>query len=192
MKNIFKYFALSITFYSLNAQTIINMADNNMPINYTKNGTYYLKDINNYMLPFLGTWSYINGNKEFKITLSKVTKFHVIFSDYNINYYRDGILIQYQKYENGVLVYNSLTNDYPTGLIQEFGLLEMSFTDYQRNEETFPLTLTLLPLNVIGQTPQYNLKFELDKFERRNTYYDQHPNEPYFSVPDGIIMTKVP
>lgn len=192
MKNIFKYFALLITSCSLSAQTIINMADNNMPINYTKNGTYYIKDINNYMLPFLGTWSYINGNKEFRITITKVTKFNVLFPDYNINYFCDGLLIHYQKHENGTIVYNSPIDDFPDGDIEEFGLLEMSFTDYQRNEETFPLTLTLIPLNIIGQTPQYNLKFELDKFERRNTYHDQHPNEPYFSVPDGIIMTKVP
>lgn len=192
MKNIFKYFALLITSCSLSAQTIINMADNSRPIDYTRNGTYYIKDINNYMLPFLGTWSYINGNKEFRITLTKVTKFNVLFPDYNTNYFCDGLLIHYQKYENGNIVYNSPIDDFPGGIIKEFGNLRISFTDYQRNEETFPLTLTLIPLNIIGQTPQYNLKFELDKFERRNTYHDQHPNEPYFSVPDGIIMTKVP
>ncbi|MFD2907940.1 DUF6705 family protein [Flavobacterium ardleyense] len=189
MKNIFYTLFIGLFFSFSNAQTIVDMAGKRQNEHY-ENGTYYIKDINNYMLPYLGTWKYVDGNKEFRITLTKVTKHHVVYTDYNINHYIDGLRIQYQKYENGQLIYNSIVRQNPTGIIKEFRKLNMSFTDYERNNEIFPVDLLLIPLNNMG-TPQYKLKFKLDKFERRNTYYEQHPNEPYFSVPDNIEMIKM-
>jgi hypothetical protein len=154
-------------------------------LTHYKNGTYYIKDLNDYMLPYLGTWRYINGNKEFRITLIKVTKHHD--TDFGDNFYIDGLRIQYQKLENGNVVYNSIVRQNPTGIIKEFGKLKMSFTDYERNNESFPLDLILIPNN----NGQYNLKFKLDHFERRNIYHDLHPNEPFFSVPNNVIMNKM-
>ncbi|NBL63848.1 hypothetical protein GV828_01395 [Flavobacterium sp. NST-5] len=186
MKNIFYTLLLVFIYSCSNAQIVIDMAGD--PVNgETKNGQYYIKDINNFMLPYLGTWRYVNENKEFRITLTKVSQFHVFIADANINYYKDGLIIQYQEFENGQLIFSSPTETYATGIIKEFGKLNMSFTDYQRNEEIFPVDLILIP----NGNGQYNLKFRLDKFERRNTYYQQHPNEPYFSVPNDIIMTKM-
>lgn len=186
MKNIF-YILITIFISSCStAQIVIDMASN--PVNgEMENGQYYIKDINNYMLPYLGTWRHIDGNKEFRITLTKVSQFHVLIPEANSNYYIDGLRIQYQKFENGVLIYNSVVKPNPTGIIKEFGKLNMSFKDYQRNGEIFPVDLILIP----NGNGQYNLKFKLDKFERTNSYYKQHPNEPYFSVPNDIIMTKM-
>ena len=181
------FFAFNIYAQPLHLNTeIVDMAGERES-KHRKDGIYYIKDINNYMQPYLGTWSYINGNNEFRITITKIDKHHVIFSDYNINYYKDGLNIQYQKYENGQLIYNSIVRQNPTGVIKKFGKLNMSFTDYERNSESFPLDLILIPIG----SNQYNLNFKLDKFERRNTYFEQHPNEPYFSVPNNIIMTKM-
>ena len=187
MKNILFTISLILFTNFLFSQTIIDMAGE--PVNgEMENGQYYIKDVNNFMLPYLGTWKYINGNKEFRITLTKVPMFHVVFSDYNTDYYKDGLLIQYQKYENGQLIYNSQIGTYPTGIIKEYGKLNMSFTDYERNGESFPVDLTLF--SEMNSNVEY-LKFKIDKFERSNTYYDQHPNEPYFSVPNDIVMTKM-
>jgi hypothetical protein len=189
MKNIatillFMFITFSYSQFTVNP-IIIDMAGTPV-VNETKNGTYYIKDINNYMLPYIGTWKYTYGNKEFRITITKVEMHHVYIPDRNIDYYTDGLRIKYQKYENGILIYDSPLRMNPTGVIKEFGKLGMSFTDYQRNDESFPLKLTLIPFG-----NQYQLKFWLNKFERRNTYYQQHPNEPYFSVPNDIIMTKM-
>ncbi|WP_396153207.1 DUF6705 family protein [Flavobacterium sp.] len=187
MKNILCIIVTILMFSCLSAQTVVDMA-NSHTINWNmKNGQNYLKDVNDYMLPYIGTWSYVYGNKEFRITLTKVTKHHATYPHYNINYYTDGFRIQYQKYENGILIYDSPLRENPTGIIKEFGKLNMSFTDYERNGEIFPVDLILIP----NGSGQYNLKFKLDKFERRNTYYQQHPNEPYFSVPNDIVMTKM-
>ena len=185
MKNIFYTLLLVFITCSSSAQIEVDMANSHNIDWERKNGQYYLKDVNDYMLPYLGTWRYINGNKEFRITLTKVTMFHN--TQFGDNYYEDGLRIQYQKFENGILIYNSPLRENPTGIIKEFGKLNMSFTDYQRSGETFPVDLILIP----NGNGQYDLKFRLDHFERRNIYHDLHPNEPFFSVPNNIIMTKM-
>lgn len=184
MKNIFITITLALIYSCSSAQTIVDMAGDRQNEHYD-NGQYYIKDVNDYMLPYLGTWRYIDDNKEFRITLIKVTMFHN--TQFDDNYYEDGLRIKYQKFENGILIYNSPLRENPTGIIKEFGKLNMSFTDYQRSEEIFPVDLILIP----NGNGQYDLKFKLDKFERTNSYYKQHPNEPYFSVPNDIIMTKM-
>ncbi|MFD2891274.1 DUF6705 family protein [Flavobacterium chuncheonense] len=186
MKNTIYILITTLVYSFSSAQTIVDMAGNRQNEHY-KNGQYYIKDINNYMLSYIGTWRYVDGNKEFRITLTKVTKYHDVFALTNDNHFIDALYITYQKYENGQLVYNSPQDEYPTGIIKEFGKLNMSFTDYERNNETFPVDLILMP---IGNN-QYNLKFRLDMFEKRNTYFEQHPNEPYFSVPNNIVMNKL-
>jgi hypothetical protein len=190
MKNLLLIVTITLFYSCSSAQTIIDMAGERQNKHYD-NGQYYIKDINNYMTTYLGTWSYVEGNKEFRITLTKITKYHEIFPEYNIDYYIDGLQIQYQKLENGIVIYNSILREHPTGIIKEFGKLNMSFTDYERNNESFPVDLILIPYNTMGSSQQYKLRFKLDKFEQRNTYFEQHPNEPYFSVPNDIIMTKV-
>lgn len=184
-----KIFITIISIISINFtySQIIRDMDSESIKDDTKNGTYYIKDINNYMLPYVGTWRYIEGNKEFRITLTKVIKYHVIIQDFNIDYYIDGLIMQYQKIENGQLIFTSPISTHADGIIKEYGHLRMSFKDYGRNGSMFPVDLKLIPIS----NNQFKLKFKLDRFEARNTYHQQHPNEPYFSVPNDIIMTKM-
>jgi hypothetical protein len=191
MKNLLFIIIITLYYSCSSAQTIVDMAGERENKHYDNN-QYYIKDINNYMTPYIGTWNFVDGNKEFRITLTKVTKYHDVYQDNytNFNYYMDGLLIQYKKFENGILVFNSPVETYPTGIIKEFGKLNMSFTDYERNNESFPVDLILIPNNTMGSSQQYKLRFKLDKFEQRNTYFEQHPNEPYFSVPNDIEMIK--
>ncbi|NRR93337.1 hypothetical protein HSX10_17320 [Winogradskyella undariae] len=180
--------AFTIVLYSYgSAQTVIDLSQESFDGD-TENGTYYHKDINNYMQPYVGTWQYIDGNTEFRIILTKVEMFHVILPEANIDYYKDGLTIQYQKYENNILTYNSIIDSHPSGIIQEFGILDMTFTDYQRNDSLFELELTLI---ATGINERNSLKFELNSAESKNTYHDEHPNEPYFSVPNNIVMTRM-
>ncbi len=79
LKIIFLISILLIINFS-NAQTIVNMAGNstNLPSNYRSTGNYYIKDVNNYLDNFTGTWEYVNGNEKFQIILTKVYKYHTI------------------------------------------------------------------------------------------------------------------
>jgi len=171
----------------LYSQTVVDMAGDRQS-HHLKNGQYYVKDVNNFMQPYLGTWRYVDGNEEFRIILQKETKYRDVDTDYSIDYYIDGLKIQYQKFENGNLIYSSNIDSYPTGIIKEFGKVNMSFTDYERNNEIFPVDLIL---ESTGLNEFNKLKFILNRFERRNTYHDEHPNEPYFSVPNDITMERM-
>lgn len=168
------------------SQTIIDMASDREN-KHRENGDYYIKDINNFRDLYVGTWRYVNGNEEFRITLTKVEKHRVIFEDFNIDYYRDGMNLTYQKFNNGVLIFNTGNKYFPSGLIEEFGKLRMSFQDHERYSEVFPLKLTLIPQS----NGSYKMNFKLDMFERRNQYVEDNPGASFFSVPNDIIMTKM-
>ncbi|MCK7590751.1 hypothetical protein M0G43_09210 [Subsaxibacter sp. CAU 1640] len=175
--------------------TVVDMADERKA-EYRKNGSYYIKDKKNFMNSFIGTWQYINDRTEFRITLSKKEKYHYT-APFNVNYYKDGMVIQYQKYENGELIYNSPVGTNPNGVIEEFGKLYMSFVDYEKRN-TYLLDLILI------KEPNKNdkLKFTLSSIILRNDpkpkrleYWlslgEINPGESFFSVPDNIIMTKM-
>lgn len=170
------------------SQTIVDLARERESEHY-KNGQYYMKDVNNYFNDFVGTWTYeYDTNKEFRITLTKVVMYHD--NEDGFNYYVDGMLITYQKYENGNLIYQSPPdNPFPSGISKEQGKLWISFTDYGRDEADFGLDLTLQN-QVIG-SGSIQLRFKLDNAHRENPYHIANPNEPYYSVPDDMIMTKM-
>jgi len=65
----------------------------------------YIKDTENFLDNFVGTWQYQNGNEQFILTLSKVSHF-----DYG-RFYED-ILIGEYKYvnSNGVTIVNTLAD----------------------------------------------------------------------------------
>lgn len=191
------------------AQIVIDMANEEYPDEYDKNGEYYIKDVGEFMNPYVGTWQYIDGDTEFRITIEKVEMYNVTIPEYYIDYYEDGLRINYQRYENGVLIFESPQNSTPTGLIEEFGNLSSTFTDYERFVEnnilitssyaSFDTDFDLIPIS----SNEYNLHFRMSKIEglmafemengeRRGTYYVKpNPNAPYFSVPNDIIMTKM-
>ncbi|WP_396153203.1 DUF6705 family protein [Flavobacterium sp.] len=114
MKNIFNISALLLILlcstWSCKAQSnIINITEkcNHVPLTKT-NGSLYLKDINNLYAPYIGTWKWTQGNREFILTLIKQTKYH-----YNRgiqNYYKDRIVGYYAYKENGIELINT-SND---------------------------------------------------------------------------------
>ena len=64
---------------------------------------YYVKDINNLLNPFEGTYIYTNGNTSFKIVLVKKIQ------QFNGRYYEDLIIGEYQYIENGIQKVNTLS-----------------------------------------------------------------------------------
>lgn len=114
MKNIIIITLLISSLWSCKAQTnVINYTDwcNNQTDE--TNGSLYLKDINNLYLPFVGTWKWTQGNKEFTLTLIKQTSYHNTLG--NSDYYEDRIVGYYVYKENGVEIINTSNdnlNDY--------------------------------------------------------------------------------
>lgn len=95
MKNIIILFLFIGNIFNVNAQSVV------IDIEATGFGQpegYYLKDINNVLNQFEGTYVYTNGSKIFKITLVKKIK------QYNSSYYEDLIIGEYQYLGNGNLI----------------------------------------------------------------------------------------
>lgn len=91
MKNIIVLLLATLFNFQCKAQTIIPIEE---VIEYmdTKRGFpngSYLKDVNNKLDPFVGTWKGVYGDKMFKFTISK-------FTDMRLNIKEDMLIIRYQ------------------------------------------------------------------------------------------------
>ena len=88
---------VSITFYGQQVQ-VVDLEDFYIK-NYNSNlVTYYYKDINNYFTPFIGTWTYVDGDKTFVVKLLKETK--VPYLSKKPKMYRDEINGHYKMIQN--------------------------------------------------------------------------------------------
>lgn len=99
MKHILFLFIISFSII-IKSQTVINITDSETGL---PDG-YYMKDFNNILDPFQGTYVYNNGNISFKITLKKMIKQPV-----GLNF-EDMIIGEYQYIENGIEKINTLSN----------------------------------------------------------------------------------
>jgi hypothetical protein len=104
MKNILLFTVVLICFTCKAQQQIIPLETKGWPVE----GTYY-KDLNDELLPYIGTWKGTFDNKTFIITFTK-------YKDYNSmgNYYKDRLIGKYKMLDNnGAQLYStySLTDD---------------------------------------------------------------------------------
>jgi hypothetical protein len=123
MKKILCIAILLLAALSCKAQnTIIDLVDRCNHQLYENTGDLYLKDVNNLYAPFVGTWKWTEGNREFILTLIKQTKYH--YNQRIDNYYEDRIVGYYIYKENGLVlattVNDNLNEDY--GLNVDFDL----------------------------------------------------------------------
>ncbi len=205
-----------MSIFNCQSQTVLirGQQNPNLPENFKSTGQYYYKDIHNYLLPFVGTWEYVNGNEKFQIILTKVTKYHTVIPDLNLDFYEDGIALQYKKFLNGHPVFESPVTGKPI-FTSENGLeLEGAVTDYGRVTQTvykpqqmgggvwkqggeyFYPDCTIEKLMTLLNEPA-KIKFHLYFFEHSQMFASPYDNPlydglPTFSIPNDIVMTKVP
>ncbi|WP_143884783.1 DUF6705 family protein [Chryseobacterium binzhouense] len=129
-----KIFLLIIVVTTLSCKAQTNIIDivnrcNHAPLNRS-NGNLYLKDISNVYAPYIGTWKWIEGNREMTLILMKQTKYHL--NTYTNNYFEDRLLGYYIYKENGV----SLIDTSGENLLQDFGISVNFDTDCYNNVST--------------------------------------------------------
>lgn len=187
MKKIVLILALTTNLLSLKAQ--VNSNTPIIPLNSINNQSYtipnsgsYFKDTTNAFTPWVGTWEYVNGNTEFRIIIQKVTAVHLPMGTDNIpiNSYRDLLNGGYYYKENGIVKTNQLI--YANQLLPPLrcsvitNKVRIFYRDIDKPQLCCAnVTLKLLP----GSTNQAT--WEFDGEYKRN-----------FSVPDNIILTKLP
>lgn len=103
MKNIIKIIVI-LSVFSCKAQTIIIPLDSNQ--DYENSPDYYIKDINNDLNKFEGTWKYQNGTTEITIILKK--ELHYTIS--NEDNHEDLLVGEYQYIEDSIEKVNTLND----------------------------------------------------------------------------------
>jgi hypothetical protein len=212
MKNIILKFSLILVIgiytNSSNAQIIVDMAgDNNTyPSGYLSTGQYYIKDVNNHLDNFTGTWEYINGNEKFQIVLTKMEYYHVVKPNIQLNHYEDGIVLQYRKYVNNVLTFESPIYEDPNFRTEDGVVLTGHLSDYGRITKTVYYPLTTM-VRAQGGEPIYphcriskelthpsqppKIFFNLELIDVVNYDTETYAGQPTFSIPNNIVMTKI-
>ena len=92
---------------------------------------YYLRDNNNLLNTFEGTYQYTNGNTILKIVLVKKIQ------QYNQEFYEDLIIGEYQYIENGIEKINTLTEINNVYIEQRFHKIDSNFL-VNNNFKLFP------------------------------------------------------
>ncbi|MGI9652460.1 DUF6705 family protein [Chryseobacterium sp. RLHN22] len=151
---------------SCKAQTnIIDITDrcNHLPLD-RKNGSLYLKDVNNIYAPYVGTWKWSSRNKEMTLVLIKQTKFH--YTQHSHNYYKDRLVGYYIYKENGVVIADTsgdnLQND--VGIAVSFDIscdstIDTGFFVDRNKEKRITVSLEMLSptqMKFIGKIPQHS------------------------------------
>jgi hypothetical protein len=198
---------ITLVYAKVSSQNIIirGIDNGNLPENFKSTGNYYYKDVYNYLDWFVGTWEYVNGNEKFQIVLTKVINYHNVDTYLNFDFNEDGIVLQYRKYINNQLIFESPLYEDPDFDSEDGNELKGSLFDYGR------LTKTLYkdePFNtqvwIPGGTPMPTLcfikkhplennkiKFSLNFFESHSYDAQAYAGQPVYSIPNNIVMTKV-
>ncbi|WP_419495370.1 DUF6705 family protein [Chryseobacterium bernardetii] len=105
MKNLI--IIIAITFGSISCKAQQEYSINTVPSNIP-NGSY-IKDINNELDIFVGTYKALYNNKEFVININKVVKKNFILS--GLNYYKDALVVKYTiKDLSGNILQSTINN----------------------------------------------------------------------------------
>lgn len=151
MKNLFLSISILISVLNCKAQSnIINFADTATNNAWSsQDGNTYIKDINNLMNPYVGTWKWAQGNREMTLTLIKQSKHH--YTQGGQNYYEDRLVGYYIYKENGVVIANTssdnLNADYRINVIftlnTGLNIVSLSFEDVYKDKR-YSVSLELL------------------------------------------------
>ena len=110
MKNFITILLLALININCKAQNTNNTTNTdytNLP-----NGCY-LRDINNYLNPYVGEWKYVNGSTTLLIKLRKIVNYN------NGTYSEDMLIGEYQYVENGIEKINTLAN-FSTNFLDQY------------------------------------------------------------------------
>jgi hypothetical protein len=188
MKTQIIIFAILLTALSCKAQTV-TINQTTYDVDQRQDGMY-LKDIDNILGRFIGTWKWQNGNSTFEVVFTK--------SEMNQNViggYSDDIVGKYKYIENGVLKANNLNETY-TGLYNPIiggfeqsnhNHLNIGFTDYVNHKSGsgyFEL--------ISGTNPQQAKWYAKGSGGAKFLEPGDSPSTPGFTLPiiDEIILVK--
>ena len=144
----------------------------------------------------MGRWEYVNGNEKFQIILTKITKYHKVTPDLDLNFYEDGIHLQYKKFVNGNLILESPNTGKSTftdmkgsvlrGYLIDYGIVtqtvykpqQMGVGVWKQGGEYFDPDCTIEKLMTSLNEPA-KIKFHLYFFEHSHMFASPYDNPIY-------------
>ncbi|MFA5557446.1 MAG: DUF6705 family protein [Flavobacteriaceae bacterium] len=165
---------------------------------YSPESGDYIKDFQNQLNPYIGTWTYEGNDKIFTIKLQRVNQVFLGQSYSDITYfYFDALVLTYKlQHSNGTIIYNNLELVPTTMFSNEFGYftgfdsdnyLNGSFTDFTTNVLVSHCKITKLETTA-GQPEK--IYFEL--FENHTSLIRTNINEPTNYIPGVTPLYSVP
>lgn len=200
MKNLIIIIICSLNFINCKAQTISLTRDNHYDI---PNGAY-VKDFDNKLTPFVGTWKWTDGTNELIIELVKV----VMYNSSGTNpYYEDIIMGGYKFTQGTTVIVNKLTfnttfnpsdissfNNYAPlicHLAKPYDILTIQFYDKTKNKSCHATLKLVDPLTLPnGQLTSSEAEFKL--WNKENWNIDgNNPIDQSFILPTNVYLIKL-
>lgn len=148
----------------------------------------YLKDINGIYIPYLGNWSWTNGNEKITFTFKKITQYY--WAKYHA--YGDFIVADY-KYTNAngiVIIDTSLITNGSTN-IKDYKMFSAGI-----NDDKFPFSFKDVVISKSGRiiftlnnTNPNQMSYKLENFGQSLPVGTPFVTDD-FSIPDNITVTK--
>lgn len=170
--------------------------------NYNELNGDYIKDINNLLDSYVGTWKYENNNILFIIKIRKVEQFITIYNDGSYEF-RDELLVNYKFVKNGVTLVDNLNEPTINTFYNVGNIVGKKYGSYWFNQSLdyvsgvitdIPLNITtssdIYPINPVGGTfntikIQYNGMNSL-----RGNPADFYEGKPAFMIPNFVELIR--
>ncbi|WP_366069196.1 DUF6705 family protein, partial [Flavobacterium sp.] len=203
MKKIILLFVL-VCYHTIQAQTYPVLRtvsiEESLDENYNELGGYYVKDINNLLNPYIGTWKYEGNGMIFILKIQKGEQF-ISISNIGKYSFRDELLVTYKFVKNGETLVDNLNEpiinsfSQASGNGRKYGFYWFNSLDYVSGVITdIPLNITtssdIYPVNQVGGVfniikIQYNgmnsVKGNPDEF---------YIGKPTFMIPNFVELIK--
>ena len=169
--------------------------------NYDMQPGDYIKDTENKLDQYVGTWEYNDGlGTIFTLKLQRVNEFLSDTGD-NSYYFSDEILITYKRVKNYALIYNNLNSSLPTQYLSDIEMLGFGSANNCHNydyiygffyDATYNIIANceITKLNTSAGQPE-KIRFNIIKgFKKNDPSFYQGLLDTY-SVPNNVELTKL-
>lgn len=170
--------------------------------NYSLKKGDYIKDSQNTLNKYIGTWTYSNNGTVFTLKLERINVFLIPMTEgSDFYYYKDIILVRYKLVRNGQVVFDNLNSPSGTSLtidenrgvlnnIETNDYIDGIFYDFTNNVFVSRCEITKL-INAIGQPQKIYFKLYPNHSRRMNPPSFYQGMTTMYSMPSNIELTKI-
>ena len=203
MKNLILLLVL-VSFKTIQAQTYPVLRtvsiQESLDENYNELNGDYIKDINNLLNPYIGTWKYEDNGMVFILKIQKVEQFISITNIGTYNF-SDELCVTYKFVKNGITLVDNLNEPLINSYIQANGNGKKYGFYWFKSLEYVSGVITDLPLNITTSSDIYPINSVGGVFNKIKIQYngmnslkgnpaDFYIGKPTFLIPNFVELIK--